>query len=323
MHANKRTITFLVLIIFIQFAFMSTVIAQTGQSSLFDRIYAGDYVWSLNLPKQEPTLMAYGVGLYNEIQISCPGMISQSEIADVNFFFTNISGNNRYGVSVSQVFWQAVNVAGAYVNIQRRAKTEVETLKGASTCRGAKINRVAENTWRMLAGRRPLYRADSLPRSSLLNESVVPIDTYHYYPDIGNSLVGGTARRLFKDDVDRLKKIDMTILTCLYDEDSDDLIQEVQYYWGPSMVTLFAGPLPIIWQVFFEFSQSRMDEAMGSAGRGIGHVIHPFTTYGSARFECPSLRDQDLPMAQIKLQEKVEWPEGACRPVGNGLFECP
>ncbi len=40
---------------------------------------------------------------------------------------------------------------------------------------------------------------------------------------------------------------------------------------------------------------------MGTAGLGRGRVIHPSTTYGSPRRECPSLRDPDLRIEQIRV----------------------
>ncbi len=297
----------------------TAVFAQSSMNPLFHRIYDGDYVWSVEFPRKETSLIAYGFGLFNEIQEQCPNAISQRDIDEVGAYFANISRTNQYGIQVSAVFLQAVSFTGAYASLRKAAEKDVDTLK----CHGSTMNRVGENVWRMLAGRGPLYQAESAKNSTFLKQFIVPISTYHYYPKIGNSLAGGTASRVFERDVEELKGYGMTILECHYDENPNDEYHEEQYYWGPSLGAQVFSPIPIFWQNFLESSQRRMDKEMGSAGRGIGRVIHPFTTYGAPRTECPSIRDPGLPLAQIADPEIIEWPEGKCRPVGNGLFECP
>lgn len=324
----KQIISTLIIHMLVLPMLATPVFAQTDMNPLYYRIYDGDYVWSRNFPRKETSLIAYGFGLFDEIQKECPNAISRSDIDEVNSNFTYASGTDQYGalhgVQAIDVLWQSVRAGGAYLSLRKSAEKDVETLLDLDfKCDGTRINRVGQNVWRMLAGRRPMYRAESAKRSTLLKEFIVPIDTYHKYPGIGGSLAGGAARRVFERDVDYMKGYGMTILECHYDENPNDEYHEEQYYWGPSMGAQVLSLLQIAWVPFVESSQERMDRNMGSAGRGIGHVIHPFKTYGAPRSECPAIRDPDLSLRQIRKPEMIEWPKGKCRPVGNGLFDCP
>ncbi len=237
----------------------------------------------------------------------------------MNSWFNHIAGNNHYGVQVSLVLRQAVILSTTYLSLRTAATRDLDSLRLTSGCRGKKTERVAQNVWRMLAGKRPLYQADSVKSSSFLREFILPIDKYHYYPGVGYSLTGGAARRVFMSDVEQMKDEGMTILECHYDENPDDGHHEEQYYWGPSLGAQVFSPIPFIWLTFLESSQQRMDKAAGVSGR----FIHPFTTYGAPRRECPSERDPGLDMARVEDPELIEWPKGKCKPVGNRLFDCP
>ena len=321
MRMVMQIITTVIIYALTLFLLATTVSAQPSTNPLFKRIYDGDYVWSREFPRKEASLVAYGFGLFNAIRSKCPNAISNAAVDDVQSFFANVAGTNQYGAQVSVVLLQAVSLTGEYVSLHKVAERDL--LNSSPICDGAELNRVAQNVSRMLASKRPLYRSESAQKTTFLKEFIVPIDTYHHYPGIGGSLAGGTARRVFDRDVDELKEYGMTILECHYDENPNDEYHEEQYYWGPSLGAEIFSPIPIIWLNFLESSQMRMDREMGSAGRGKGRVIHPFTTYGSPRSECPSIRDPGLAMARIEKPKTIEWPKGKCRPVGNGQFECP
>jgi len=301
----------------------TTVFAQTSMNPLFHRIYDGDYVWSLKFPSEEVRLVGYGYALFEELQKKCPNVISQSQIGEVGSFLSTVSGSNNYGVhndfgaQMSAEFLQQLRLLGAQAAFRIDAEKDANIL--ALDCSSAKANRVGQNVWRMLAGRRPAYLAQSARQSTILREDEVPINYRHYYDEIHGLLIGGTAARVFKSDVDEMNGYGVTVLECLYDEDPNDEFQERQYYWGHSLVAQLVYNISIIGGNFLLSKQQRMDREIGGAGR----FIHPFTTYGSPRPECPSFLDPDLHHYQRPIPKTIEWPKGKCRPVGNGLFDCP
>ena len=218
-----------------------------------------------------------------------------------------------------------MTISAANRDLRSTAIFDLNNEIAISRCNGSRISRVSDNVWRMLAGRKPSYLSGSAKKSTLISESVVPIDRYHQYPGVGTSLAGGASRRVFERDVDEMNTYNLTILECRYDENSDDEIQEEQYYWGPSLAAQMFSPIPIIWQSFLLSSQERMDRAMGWNGNGKYQAIHPFTTYGSPRVECPSFRDRKLSFKEIEVITREEWDyqAGPCIMQENGAMECP
>ncbi len=299
---------------------VSSVLAQSSQSALFDRIYDGDYVWSTDFPREEALLLAYGWGLFNQINEQCPDIISQSEEQEAATFILTISGATQYGVQATAVIPQVIDFVGKYLLDQSAAATEVKLLVERSTCRSPTINRVGQNVWRMLAGRRPLHLADTVGRSTLLSESEVPIETYHHYAV--TRTVHDRVWEQWKSDVETAEKLNLTVLECRYDEDPDDEKQEEQYYWGLSFFVRLTSSAPMALHFFIEYAQQQMDQAMG---RGYGGVIHPYTTYGSPRSECPSLRDPNLITKEIEVPNRPEfnYQAGPCVMQENGVFICP
>lgn len=305
--------------------FLGPLITQANQSRYFSRIYDGDYVWSIDFPEQERSLIAYGYALFKSIQEACPGVLSQSEIYEVGFFIDTVAGNNQFGMPVSAVFLRSVTISAANRDLRASAISDLDNEIEVSTCNSPRVSRVSDNVWRMLAGRNPQYRAESVKKPTLTRQSVVPLAIYHQYPGAGISLAGGAPLRVFERDVSEMNTYKLTVLECRYDKFPDDEIQEEQYYWGPSLVAQVFSPMPIVWQSHLESSQDRMDRAIGWNGREKYRAIHPFTTYGSPRAECPSFRDPKLRFKEIEVITRAEWDyqAGPCVMQENGSMECP
>ena len=299
--------------------------AQTSQrGTLLNRIEDGDYVWSLRFSREEATLLGYGYALLESIQRKCPALVSETESSEVASFFPILTGTA--GAANLQETIGGFLVVAASQALKTRAEEDLaEIIDGAGgiPCGGSRIDRIAQNVWRMLTGRRPSARGDAAGRWTFLDEDIVPISTYHRYASQGASLAFGSAADVFEDDVRQLGEWDVTILECRYDVDPSDQSHEEQYYWGPSLLADIAYGQSLVWKAFILSSQERIDRATGTAGRGSGGIIHPFTTYGPPRRECPSLGDPDLSMKRIAVREAFSFPTGRCRPVGNGLFRCP
>jgi hypothetical protein len=302
--------------------FATPGIAQQNLHPQFQRIYDGDYVWSVDFPKRETSLLAYGWGLYNAVREQCPGIISQSSEAEVDAAFDHMTGQNQYGVPVSAVLIRATRLGSQYLALQTAAANDAKRLADKN-CSGRIISRAADNVWRMLATKRPAHQAEGVSNSTLIKEITLPIETYHYYSGVGVSLVGGAARRVFDRDVEEVKAYGMTILECHYDNDPEDQYHEEQYYWGPSVGARIFSQIPIVWQNFLLSSQARMDKAMGTSPGSRYAAIHPFTTYGAPRGECPAIADTAMHVARIENPEFIRWPEGKCKRLDNGLLDCP
>ena len=297
--------------------------AQQRLDSLFDRIYDGDYVWSADFPSRETALLAYGWGLYNAIHEQCPGLIFESSRSQVDAAFAHMTGINQYGIELSVIAIRSARLGAANLGLRDTAANKVGAIIRSEGCAGRKLSRTADNVWRMLATKRPAHQAEGINNSTLIKEITLPIDTYHFYPDIGVSIVGGAAWRVFKQDVAELKGYGMTILECHYDENTNDQHHEEQYYWGPSLGAQIFSPIPVFWQNFLFSSQVRMDKAMGMQAGGRYRAIHPFTTYGAPRGECPPIADRGMHVARIEDPEPIRLPEGKCKRLDNGLLDCP
>ena len=298
-------------------SFFPTSAQTSPRGTLLDRIEDGDYVWSLRFPREEATLLGYGYAVLRSVQTKCVGLVSEAESSEVDSFFPSLTGTAG-NIDLRGAI-QGFLVVTAYRTLETRAEADIREIP----CNGPRMNRIGQNVWRMLTGRRPSARGDSTGRWTFLDEDEVPISTYHRYAGQGASLAFGSAADVFEDDVRQLKEWGVTILECRYDQDPNDKSREEQYYWGPSFVAGVAYRVNIVWDAFLRSSQERMDRATGTAGRGSGRVIHPFATYGPPRQECPSLGDPDLSMKPIAVREAFSFPTGRCRPVGNGLFKCP
>jgi hypothetical protein len=296
---------------------------QKNLHPLLKRIYDGDYVWSSDFPSREAALIGYGWGLYNAIQEKCPELISGSSKSQVDAAFAHMTNTNQYGQSVSAVALQAARLGGANLALRNTAAGNVEEVRLSEGCAGRTLSRSADNVWRMLATKRPAHQAEGINNSTLIKEIILPIDTYHFYPDVGVSIVGGAAWRVFKADVDQLGGYGMTILECHYDKNSADQHHEEQYYWGPSLGAQVFSPIPIFWQNFLDSSQGRMDKAMGMQAGGRYRAIHPFTTYGAPRGECPPIADRAMHVARFENPDLIRWPDGMCKRLDNGLLDCP
>jgi hypothetical protein len=93
------------------------------------------------------------------------------------------------------------------------------------------------------------------------------------------------------------------ILECHYDTNPNDQYWEVQYYWtGPVTQSLWLG-MPML----VDAAQISLQRANQT------RVRHPFRDYGSARTECPSLRDEKLPVKEILPSSAAGTPPAARR----------
>lgn len=286
--------------------------ATDQQQALWDRIYNGDYVWSLRFPEDEAMLLGYGLGLLNQLPEKCPDLLSQAELDEVRSFIPTLVEDSYGRLSLLEILQRASRIGVSYAGLRAAAGAHLDIrIKKDPTCSGAQIHRIGQNVWRMLAGRRPRYVGKAARRSTFVDQAVVLIDSrYHYYLVApGPSLFGGVQNRVFESDVRQLRVAGVTILECRYDENPNDEYYEEQYYWGPSLAAEVFYPIQILWRAFIDSSQERMDRETGTARHGRGRVIHPFTTYGPPRRECPSLRDPELLMEQIP--DRREHPSGS------------
>jgi hypothetical protein len=286
------------------FLLASSARGQAGatfrEPTLLDRIERGDWVWSMEFPRQESVLLGYGIGLKEAIREHCATFrISDDERwFSGSWILAGLQREGRVGPDLTSVVLSSAQASGAKAFGESDAQRLV-----AEGCTASRTIRVFENASRMTSGRRPAHGAPS-GGVTLIDEKQTPVDGRHFSDRSADLVLVAQLAQLFEAHARDMASRGFQVLECHYDSDPTDANAEVQYYWGgkQGLFAQIVGFLPELVRTAQQQLEARARET-GVAFRTVPR--HPFVDYAYPRSECPSRRDPSLPIKQIAAYRRA------------------
>jgi hypothetical protein len=270
-------------------------IAAQGLSPQLTRLYRGDFVWSLDFPRENTLFLGYVSAFAQKVRAACQEYQPSTE---EEFFLVIWSGTGKgWGAfaggsnSDMAVLSQVTAAAAASAVV---AESELQALLKAGGCTGARLKRLMDNASRMLEGRRAAHGGPT--RTTLIEESVVTPSTKHNYFSRSRTAIGwmtSTELVVFDSQLAQEAKRGMRILECTYESETTAKNRDVQYYWS--------GPIAYLSETVAAYRAVYIDVLERDLRRAShqGNVRHPFRDYGPPRAECPARLDPRLPKREI------------------------